>query len=84
MRNKRTKLALKPETIKHLGRAGLRRAKGGVRTVFESLFLPCEPGDGGPEETDNICDTAAGPCHTDFASCATNYFECNTGNMMCV
>jgi hypothetical protein len=69
------KLKLHNETIRQLRVPDLREVKGGIKTIFDSYFLNCETGTGG-EHTDNLCETAAGPCHTDWASCETNYFSC--------
>jgi hypothetical protein len=76
------KLQLRGEILRRLGTRDLREAKGGIKTIFDSYFLNCETGTGG-EHTDNLCETAAGPCHTDWASCQSNYFGCGTTSAEC-
>lgn len=75
-RNKRTKLALQPETIRHLAGAVLRKAMGGVITDMDTLLNcytecmcgPC-PTDAAPCMSNAVCDT-------NFASCQSNYMGC--------
>lgn len=82
-RNKRTKLALQPETIRHLASGQLRKAKGGVITTFDTIGTCWSEIGCGPEPTEHICESGQGQvCHTDWASCDTNYFGC-PGTYMC-